>query len=386
MKRRFVFLALTVTVCLLFAFTATILGCATPPPQLTGPAPSGPIPRVYFIRDITPETLMRAYKAVGVELYRNVAVKISTGEPDSYFLRPELIGDLVRFLDGTIVETNTALPPTRRFLTSDHMALIQNHGYNAISRGGAAVILDAPGREGVTATDTQSLSHLDIALPVRGGTLMTYNYVGARTFEFQDWLILSHFKGHRVSGFGGAVKNLAIGIASSYGKQIIHSGGAIPPRTLATGMMGTPVALFQDAMAEAAKSVVDAIKERGGRIVYINVLNNLSIECDCFPGPLPPPEIADIGILVSLCPVAIDQASVDLVHHSHNAGAPSGGWGTMPHPGGPGFPAAVVGTPIAAGNAPLLVARMESQLGQRALNHAVFIGLGRTDYELIILE
>jgi uncharacterized Fe-S center protein len=257
-----------------------------------------------------------------------VAVKISTGEsPNSNHLRPELIKDLVQSVNGTLVESNTAYGG-RRASTAVHKQTAQAHGYTAIA---TVDILDENG---------------SISLPVRGGTQLQENFVGSHFTNYDYYIVLSHFKGHAMAGLGGAIKNISIGIASAEGKAWIHTGGK--SRTNAWGS-GTQDA-FLDSMAEAGKSVVDSL---GGNILYINVMNRLSVDCDCDGNPAEP-DMHDIGILSSLDPVALDQACVDLVY--------------------------------AAPDAKALPRRIESRNGLRTIDHGAEIGLGSKAYELVRLN
>jgi uncharacterized Fe-S center protein len=254
-----------------------------------------------------------------------VAVKITTGEPpNSNYLRPELIKDLVQSVKGTLVESNTAYGG-RRASTAVHKETARAHGYTAIA---AVDILDEKG---------------SVSLPVRGGTRIQENFVGAHFKNYNYFIVLSHFKGHAMAGFGGAIKNISIGIASSEGKSWIHTGGRSK-----TGIGGDQTA-FLDSMAEAGKSVVDSLN---GKILYINVMNRLSVDCDCNGNPAEP-DMHDIGILASLDPVALDKACVDLVY--------------------------------AATDGQNLIRRMESRNGIRAISHGAEIGLGSLAYELVKL-
>ena len=281
---------------------------------------------VYMTNDISPEGLMTVYEALEWAPRGNVAVKLSTGEPPaSNYLRPELISALVRYVDGTIVECNTAYGGSRAE-TAMHYQVAEDHGFTAIAD---FQILDENG---------------SMSLPVTGGTRLTENFVGAAFADYDSYLILSHFKGHAMAGFGGAIKNISIGLASSEGKSWIHTGG-----TSKRGISGNQDA-FLESMAEAGKSVVDALD---GQIVYINVMNRLSVDCDCDGSPAEP-DIHDIGILASTDPVALDQACVDLVY-------------------------------AAEGNTSL-VNRIESRNGLHTLEHAEEIGLGNRTYELMSID
>ena len=283
---------------------------------------------VYYTSDISPESLMAIYEALGVELTgENIAVKVHTGESDqSNHLRPNFIKELVQHVNGTIVESNTAYGGSRAE-TAMHYQLAKDHGFNDIAD---VVILDEEG---------------SLALPVEGGDILTENLVGARFAEFDGMLVLSHFKGHMLGGFGGAIKNISIGIASTEGKCLIHTGGQSH-----TSPWGGSSPVFMDSMAEAGKSVVDALD---GNILFINVMNNLSIDCDCTARPSAP-DMHDIGILASTDPVALDQACVDLVYISEGSQS--------------------------------MIQRIESVGGSDTLEHGEEIGLGSRSYRLQVLN
>ena len=268
---------------------------------------------------------MAIYAALEVALNENVAVKITTGEPGSNYLRTDLIGDLVQSLNGTIVECNTAYGGSRSS-TAAHYQVAKDHGYTAIAN---VDIMDEKG---------------SITLPVAGGSNLSENYVGANFANYDYFVVLSHFKGHSMSGFGGAIKNISIGIASSKGKAHIHSGGT------GGSMWSGDQDAFLESMAEAGKSVVDALN---GNILYINVMNRLSVDCDCERNPATP-DMHDIGILASFDPVAIDQACVDLVY--------------------------------AASDGQSLIKRIESRNGQHTLKHVEKIRLGSRTYRLVGIE
>lgn len=282
---------------------------------------------VYMITEITPEGLMNAYQALGVELTGdNIGVKLSTGEPGSNYLDPELIRDLVQDVDGTIVECNTAYEGSRTE-TQMHYQVAEDHGFTDIAD---FVIMDEDG---------------SVSIPVEGGTRMTENLVGAHFPEYDGFLVLSHFKGHAIAGFGGAIKNISIGMASQEGKCLIHTDGA--SHTSPWGGAQDP---FLECMAEAGKSVQDSVD---GNILYINVLNRLSVDCDCDSSPAEP-DMHDIGILASTDPVALDQASVDLVYAAEDGAS--------------------------------LVQRMESRNAEHVLQHGEEIGLGNRSYDLISID
>lgn len=289
--------------------------------------------KVYFTKNITPESLIKIYESVGKELEGNVGVKISTGEPGGHnFLNPNLIKDLVNKLNGTIVECNTAYSG-KRTKTKDHWKAIKDHGFMDIAN------VDIMDEEG------------DMPLSVRNGLHLKENYVGKHLEKYDSLLMLSHFKGHVMGGFGGALKNMSIGVASSEGKAWIHTAGKT--RNLKLLWLNIPKQdYFLESMAEADESVVDYMK---GNIVYINVLNNLSIDCDCDSNP-EDPCMADIGITASLDPVAIDKASLDLVYNSSDEGKER------------------------------LINRIEEKHGIRTVEHAEELGIGTTSYELINID
>ena len=288
-------------------------------------------PVVYMTTDISPQGLMAVYKAMGWTPTGKVAVKLSTGEPPaSNYLDLDLIADLVRTVDGTIVECNTAYGGSRAE-TAMHYQVAEDHGFTAIAD---FQIQDENG---------------SMALPVEGGTRLTENYVGAAFADYDSYLVLSHFKGHAMAGFGGAIKNISIGLASSEGKAWIHSGG-----TSRANIWGGEQDAFLESMAEAGKSVSDALG-RGERIAYVNVMNRLSIDCDCDGNPAEP-DMHDIGILASLDPVALDQACIDLIYEQRD------------------------------GDGASLVNRVESRNGLHTLAHAEEIGLGSRTYELVSIE
>lgn len=284
-------------------------------------------PTVYFLSDITPEALVSAYDALGWTPSGEVAVKLSTGEPGSNYLRPELIADLVHLVDGTIVECNTAYGGSRAS-TAMHYQVAEDHGFTAIAD---VQIQDENG---------------SMTLPVEGGTVLSENYVGAAFDDYDSYLVLSHFKGHSMAGFGGAIKNISIGLASSDGKAHIHSGGT------GGSMWGGEQDAFLEAMGDAGKSVSDYLGS-GERIVYINVMNRLSVDCDCDGNPAEP-DMHDIGILASADPVALDQACIDLVYATRDGAS--------------------------------LIQRIESRNGLHTLENAEEIGLGSREYRLQLLR
>lgn len=289
--------------------------------------------QVYFTKDISPAGLMRIYDALGVRLKGRVAVKISTGEPGGHhFLSPVLIAPLVTALGGTLVECNTAYPG-RRNTSAQHWQTFRDHGFTAIA---PCDLLDEEG---------------DMALPVKGGLHLRENFVGTHLARYDSMLLLSHFKGHAMGGFGGALKNMSIGVASARGKQWIHTSGG--GGTSFEALMTADHDSFLESMADADRAVVDYLGREN--LLYINVANHLSVDCDCAAHPAPP-EMADIGIFASADPVAVDQASVDAVYASRDSGKAA------------------------------LIARIESRSGIRTVEAAAALGLGSRAYQLIALD
>lgn len=280
--------------------------------------------KVYMTKSIDSDGLMAIYKTLGRTANGKVAVKISSGEPGgNHFLSPKLIEPLVKSVNGTIIECNTAYGG-KRADTKSHLQAVNDHGFSAIA---SVDIMDADG---------------SISLPVKNGRHLKENLVGANFANYDFVINLAHFKGHAMGGFGGVLKNMSIGIASSMGKSLIHSAGK---ETTGFGI-DTPKDDFLESMAEAAKSVADYL---GENIVYINVMNFLSVDCDCDSNPAAP-EMNDIGILASLDPVALDQACVDLVYSAPDGKA--------------------------------LIERIESRHGIHTVEHTEAISMGSRNYEL----
>ena len=283
---------------------------------------------VYFTPEITSSALVDIYNVLGKSLKGNVAVKVHSGEPGGHnFLQPDFIKPLVQKLNGTIVECNTAYGG-RRDTTEKHIKTLQEHGFTKIAK---TDIMDSEGQ---------------MELPVAGGKQIKVNYVGSHLKNYDSMLVLSHFKGHQMGGFGGALKNLSIGVASSYGKAYIHGAGDT------NKIWSCEQDKFLEAMADADKSVMDYMK---GNITFINVMSKMSIDCDCNNNPAEP-EIADIGILASDDPVALDQACVDLVYNSKDSGKAS------------------------------LIERIESRHGIHTVEAAEAIGVGTRKYKLIEIK
>ena len=283
-------------------------------------------PVVYYISSITPESLIAAYQALGVALPGKVGVKMSTGEStQSNYLRPALIADLIHLLDATIVECNTAYGGNRSS-TAMHRQQAKDNGLLDIAE------LDILDEEG------------SMEIPIEGGNRLSVDYVGTHFVNYDSYLVLSHFKGHAMAGFGGAIKNISIGFGSSMGKAWIHSGG-----TSTRSMWGGNQNAFLEAMADAAKGVNTFM---GENIVYISVMNRLSVDCDCDANPAEP-DMHDIGILASTDPLAIDQAAIDLVY-------------AMP-------------------DSASLVRRIERQNGLHTLDVGEQNGLGSRYYRLVVI-
>lgn len=270
-------------------------GCAQAQKQTTDNASE--LPKVYLIKEITPENLVKVYEALGRKAEGKVAVKLSTGEPGGHnFLQPALIAPLVKKVNGTIVECNTAYGGGRAN-TEAHLKAAADHGFTAIAQ---VDIMDADG---------------EVSLPVKGGKHLKEDFVGKNYLNYDFTVVLSHFKGHAMGGFGGAIKNISIGIASSGGKAWIHSAGTTKDVGKVWGNL-PPQDDFLESMTEAAKAITDHC---GDKILYISVANNLSVDCDCDSSP-EDPKMGDIGILASLDPVALDRACTDLVRSSKDHG------------------------------------------------------------------
>lgn len=311
---------------LFFAAAATTAGAQTTEEADKRPA-------VYFIEEITPENLVRIYEALGRKAEGRVAVKVSTGEPGGHnFLQPTLIADLVHKVGGTIVECNTAYGGGRSD-TENHLKAAADHGFTSIAD---VDIMDANG---------------EVALPVKGGRHLKEDFVGRNYLNYDFTVILSHFKGHAMGGFGGAIKNMSIGIASSKGKAWIHSAGKTKNQNEVWGDLPAQDD-FLESMAEAAKAVADHC---GDKILYISVANNLSVDCDCDSSP-EDPKMGDIGILASLDPVALDKACVDMVRASKDHGKIH------------------------------LIERIDSRHGMHTLDYGEKIGLGSQEYRLVRLD
>lgn len=285
--------------------------------------------KVLFTRTISPEMVLTMYEKLGKELTGHIAIKLHSGEEGNQnFLKPEFWAPIIRHLDGTVVECNTAYEGSRN-TTEKHLKTIEKHGW---SRYFDVDLLDAEGP--------------DLVLSIPGGKVIQKNYVGKDIANYNGMLVLSHFKGHPMGGYGGALKQLSIGCASSYGKAYIHGAGV--PEDMWTANHD----LFLESMADAASSVHDYFKDN---IVYINVMKNMSDDCDCC-AVAEDPCMKDIGILISTDPIAIDQACLDLVYASTDPGKEH------------------------------LIERIESRNGVHTIEAAEALGYGSRDYELIEIK
>ena len=297
--------------------------------------------KVYFTKDISAQGLVKLYKALNVEATGRVAVKISTGEGgNTHYLKPTLIRDLVDEVNGTIVECCTAYGGTRQDV-SKHWQTVHEHGFDSIF---AVDIMD---------------EYDQIRIPVKDKKHLKYDIVGGHLPNY-DWMInLAHFKGHAMGGFGGVMKNASIGVASTAGKAYIHSAGKTDDPSLAWSpeylAAGETQDLFLESMAAAAQAVHEYM---GGRVIYINVMNNMSVDCDC-DGTPEAPQLKDMGMLISLDPVAVDQAALDMV---------------FSYKGRPGDD-----------NQPL-IKRINRQHGTYITDYAERIGLGSKTYQIIAID
>ena len=283
--------------------------------------------KVYFCKDLSAEAVLKMYQLLGKELTGNIAIKVHSGEAGNpNFLRPVFWKPVVDHVGGTIVECNTAYEGARN-TTERHIALLKNHGWSDMY---PVDLLDAQGP--------------DMVLEIPNGQVIKQNFVGKDLANYDAALVLSHFKGHPMGGFGGALKQLSIGFASSHGKAYIHGAGNTE------NFWDREQTMFLGAMADAAWSVANYF---GGNAVYINVMKNLSVDCDCFGTGAALPCMGDVGILASLDPVAIDQACVDLVYGSNDPGKAE------------------------------MIQRIESRKGLHTLEAAEKLGIGSRKYELI---
>ena len=288
--------------------------------------------KVYFTKDLSSDSLIKLYDILGKKLEGRVAVKVHSGEAGNQnFLHPEYFKDIINYVNGTVVECNTAYSGERD-TTEKHIKLMENHGWSKYFN---VDIMDSEG---------------DLILDVPYGKVINKNYVGKNILNYDSMLVLSHFKGHPMGGYGGALKQLSIGCASSKGKRYIHCVGK--ENGSYEDMFKVEQDKFLEAMAESAKSVVDYFD---GNIVYINVMSNMSVDCDCC-ATAKDPCIKDIGILASLDPIAIDQACIDLVFNSNDPGKSH------------------------------LIERINSRNGIHTIEVAEGLGYGSREYELINID
>ena len=290
--------------------------------------------KVYFIKEITSENIIKIYNALGKKLEGNVAVKLHSGEKGNRnYLKPEFVKDIVKYVNGTVVECNTAYEGARN-TTEKHRKLIEEHEWEKYF---SFDLMDALGP--------------DLELDIPNGKILNKNYVGKNLANYDSMLVLSHFKGHAMGGYGGALKQLSIGCASSKGKTLIHTAGVTDNQYELFNNLPEQDK-FLEAMADAASSVVNYFN---GNIVYINIMKNISIDCDC-DGNASLPCMNDIGILASIDPVAVDQACLDLVYNSNDLGKEK------------------------------LIKRIESLHGIHTIEAASELEIGSRDYDLIVVE
>ena len=288
-------------------------------------------PKVFFSKTITPENVVEIFKKLEKPLEGNVGIKVHSGEKgNKNFLKPEFFKPIVEYLKGTIIECNCAYAGERNS-TEKHKALMDDHEWTKYFK---VDILDAEGP--------------DITLPIPNGIKIKENYIGKNTKNYDSALVVSHFKGHGMGGFGGALKQLSIGFGSTRGKTYQHTAGVTDDQNLFFKNI-CPDKDFKETMADAAWSVVDFFK---GNMAFINVMKNISIDCDC-DGNAKPPVMKDIGILSSTDPVALDKACLDLVYNSDDPGKDA------------------------------LIKRIEEKLGPHIIECSVQLGTGKSDYELI---
>jgi len=292
--------------------------------------------KVYFCKEITPETIVKMYETLGVKLEGKVAVKLHSGEEGNQnYIRPEMVKSIVEHVNGTVVECNTAYEGARN-TTEKHIKLMKDHGWTKYFN---VDIMDGEGNDKI--------------LEIPDGKIIKKNYVGKNIDNYDSMLVLSHFKGHPMGGYGGALKQLSIGIASSYGKENIHYAGKVDGTY--ENMFQVEQEKFLEAMADSAYSVVKYFKEKNAPVVYINVMCNMSVDCDCC-SIAEDPCMKDIGILASTDPIAIDQACIDLVYNSNDPGRDH------------------------------FIERVESRKGIHTIEAAAEHGFGSREYDLINVE
>lgn len=285
--------------------------------------------KVYFTKEITKESLLKMYQVLNKELTGNIAIKVHSGEAGNQnYIKPEMYEDVIKHLNATVIECNTAYEGERN-TTEKHQKLLENHEWTKYYK---VDLLDAEGP--------------DLELEIEDGKIIKKNYIGKNIKNYDSMLVVSHFKGHPMGGYGGALKQLSIGVASSYGKAYIHGAGI--PENIWTAEHD----LFLESMADAAKSIIDYFNNN---IVYINIMKNMSVDCDCC-AKAEDPCMKDIGILSSTDPVALDQACIDLVYNSNDEGKSH------------------------------LIERIESRNGIHTIESASELNIGSRVYELINID
>ena len=298
-----------------------------------------PKPKVYFTKEISPEKIVELFKKLDIKLPGNIGIKVHSGEKgNKNFIKPEFFKPIVDYLDGTIIETNTSggdNPLFARTKTEKHLKLLEEHGWTKTFKKVEILDSEPPDEE------------IEVENPLQ----IKKNYIGKNTKKYDSILVLSHFKGHGLGGYGGALKQLSIGFASSLGKTIIHSAGknSDPSKLLETFCEDK---IFKECMSDAASTIV---KRYRGKMAFINCMINISVDCDC-DGNAKPPCMKDIGILASTDPVAIDQACLDLIYNSDQEGKKQ------------------------------LIERIESKIGLHIIDCAVKHGMGKKEYELIKVD
>lgn len=291
-------------------------------------------PKVYFTKTITPEKVLEMYKLLNKPLEGRVAVKVHSGEKgNKNFLGPELMKPVVDYVKGTVVECNAAYPGAR-VKSEDHKKVLEEHGW---TKNFKVDLLDEEGP--------------DIELSIPNGVLIKKNYVGKNMKNYDSCLVLSHFKGHIMGGFGGALKQLSIGFGSTVGKTYQHTGGKTNDPSKLWQNVCSDVQ-FKEAMADAASSVIEYFK---GNLAYVNIMKNISKDCDC-DSKASAPVMKDIGILSSTDPVALDKACIDLIYNSDDPGKQK------------------------------VIERIESKVGLHIFDTSVKLGIGKTEYELIKVD
>ncbi len=290
--------------------------------------------KVYFTKTITPEKVVEMFKVLNKKLPGNIGIKIHSGEKGNFnFLKPEFLKPLIDYVKGTLIECNTAYPGQRND-TQKHLKVVEEHGWNKV---GKVDLMDAEGPDDV--------------LKIENGLLLKENYVGKNLKNYDSSLVVVHFKGHVCGGYGGALKQLSIGFASSAGKALQHSGGRSSEPSKCWGVHASDKE-FKEAMADAAGTIIKYFK---GNLAYVALMVNMSVDCDCCDKPQKP-LIPDIGILSSTDPVALDQACLDLLYN------------------------------LKDDNKKSIIDRIESKLGPYIIDCAVKLGLGKREYELINVD